>query len=421
MAKFIITGKQKLSGTLTVSGAKNAALKIIPASILSRGISVIKNVPDIGDIRRLIEIIESIGAKISFENNVVTVDATPISSCLPNEDLVKKLRGSIVIAGPLLSRFGKAILSQPGGCLIGARPIDDHLDMFRQFGIKVSKTSDKYVLQGKPKAGKIILNQMSVTATENAIMTAVLAKGETEIQVAAPEPEIADLANYLNKMGAKIEGAGTSLIRITGVDSLKGTEYEVMPDRIEAETFLVLAIATGSNLRISPVISDHMSLVFKRLNQAGAKFKISTAGGKEFIETKRVSRLKAVNIDTRSYPGFPTDLQSQFAVLMTQAEGTSQIFETLFEGRFQYTDELILMGAKINILSPHMITVSGPTALKGKKIISRDIRGGAALVIAALAAEGKTTIDGIELVERGYENLDQKLRAVGASIERVEA
>lgn len=421
MAKFIIEGKQKLSGSITVSGAKNAALKIIPASILSRGVSVIKNVPDIGDIRRLIEIIESIGADISFKDNTVTVDATPISSCLPDENLVKKLRGSIVIAGPLLGRFGKAVLSQPGGCLIGARPIDDHVDMFEQFGVKVTRTKDKYILQGKPRAGKIVLNHMSVTATENAIMAAVLAKGVTEIQVAAPEPEIVDLANYLNKMGAKIEGAGTSLIHVTGVDALNGVEYEVLPDRIEAETLLIMAIATNSVLKIGPVVTDHMSLVLKRLIQAGARFHITKSHGAEYIETEKSSKLKAVDIDTRNYPCFPTDLQSQYAVLMTQAEGTSQVFETLFEGRFQYTDELIVMGAKITILSPYMINVEGPTPLKGKKIISRDIRGGAALVIAALVAEGKTIIDGVELIERGYENLDQKLRNVGANIERIEA
>lgn len=420
MAKFIIEGGNRLSGSIKISGAKNEALKILPASILASTSSTLKNIPKITDIDRMIDILKSIGAKISLDNGIAEIETSGINSYEPDQSLIKKLRGSIVIVGPLLAKFGRAVLSQPGGCLIGARPIDEHLDVFRQMGVRVDQKGDTYYLKGRPKAANIILNKMSVTATENAMMAAVFSKGITKINVAAAEPEIADLAKYLNKMGAKIKGAGTHEILIEGVNKLTGVEHEILPDRIEAGTYLMIAIATNSNTEIGPVVSDHLSLVLKKLITSGANIKIIEKDGKEYIKTGSHGELNAASIDTRTYPGFPTDLQSPYAALMTQARGKSQIFETLFEGRFLYLDELNMMGAKTEILSPQVINIKGPTRLKASEIYSRDLRGGAALVIAGLIANGTTIINGLEFIDRGYEAMDGKLRAVGAKIERAE-
>ncbi|MFA7254199.1 MAG: UDP-N-acetylglucosamine 1-carboxyvinyltransferase [Patescibacteria group bacterium] len=420
MAKFYIKGKNELKGEIMVSGAKNAALKIIPASVLCDSTSTITNVPDILDIRKLIEIIGSIGAEINFENNSVTIDPRKIHSHHPDEKLIKKLRGSIVLVGALLSKFGKAVFSEPGGCLIGARSIDDHLDLFRQLGVRTVFKDGRYYFSGKPKAGRIILNKMSVTATENAILSTVLSSGTSQISVAAAEPEIADLANFLNKAGAKISGAGTHEITVEGVKSLHGIDYEVMPDRIEAGTYLIAGLALNSEITVGPVIPDHLEIVMKRLEDAGARFKIIEKDGKTFIKTQKHHGLSAVSLDTRPYPGFPTDLQSPYAVLMTQAKGESTIFETMFEGRFAYLEELKVLRAKVQILNPHEFTVKGPIKLIGETISSKDIRGGAALVIAALAAERHTVIEDIDFIDRGYEKIDEKLNKIGAQIERLD-
>ncbi|PIS07605.1 UDP-N-acetylglucosamine 1-carboxyvinyltransferase [Candidatus Berkelbacteria bacterium CG10_big_fil_rev_8_21_14_0_10_43_13] len=419
MAKFKITGQTKLNGTIKIGGAKNAALKILQAAILADSPSTISNVPNILDINKSLAILESIGAKIKLTNNVVTIDPTEIKSSHPDEKLMKKLRGSIVLIGALLSKFGHAVFSQPGGCLIGSRPIDDHLDLFKQLGVKITSDDHTFYLGGKPQAGKIVLNKMSVTATENAILATVFSPGKTEIHIAAAEPEIADLANYLNKMGAKISGAGTHVITVEGVSSLSGTDYEVMPDRIEAGTYLAAAIATNSGLEIGPVISDHLSIYLKKMKDAGASFSIVNHNGAEYIKTSRHSGLTAQSIDTRPYPGFSTDLQSPYAVLMTQAKGLTNIFETMFEGRFAYLEQVRKMGASTEIVNTHEFTISGPCELTGAEVSGADIRGGAALVIAALIAKGETIITDIEFVDRGYENMDKKLRAVGADIERI--
>jgi len=420
MAKFEITGGKSLHGEIPISGAKNAALKILPASILSDGISTISNIPKIADVDVMVEILQSIGAKIDFEDHTAVIDPSGVSSYKPDRDLMKHLRGTIVLIGPLLAKFGKAEFYQPGGCLIGARPIDDHLDMFRQMGVKIEQKEDKYILSGKPKAGEIVLNKLSVSATENAIMATVLSSGITRIHVAAAEPEIADLADFLNSMGAKISGAGTHDIEIIGVESLHGTTHCIIPDRIEAGTYLMAALATNSEVKIGPVMPDHMNIVIKKLEAAGAKISIVEKDGHKYFQTKKHSGLKAVDIDTRTYPGFPTDLQSPFVVLMTQAEGESCVFETLFEGRFLYLEELASMGAKAEIISQHLIKITGKTELSGKEIISRDLRGGAALVVAGLIANGKTKIDGLSFIDRGYEKMDEKLRSAGAEIRRTD-
>ena len=416
MSKYKIFGPAKLNGKVTISGAKNAALKLIPAAILADSPSTILNVPKIIDIDKMIHIVGSLGAKISLDNNVVHLDPSTINSTDLEEGFVKKLRGSVVLVGPMLAKYGKVKLAQPGGCLIGVRAIDDHLDLFNQLGVKIDNMGDHYIFNGKPKAGDIILNKLSVTATENAIMATVLSPGTTHIHVAAAEPEIADLANYLNKMGAKISGAGTHDIIIEGVDKLNGVEYSVMPDRIEAGTYLLAAIATNSIVEIFPIIPDHMSIVLRKLERCGAKFRIEKSGENNKIITETHGELKSFSIDTRTYPGFPTDLQSVYAVFATQTKGPTQIFETLYEGRYGYVEEIKKMGAEINVKTAHIITIDGPQKLKGTKINALDIRGGAALVLAALVADGETEIDNIELIERGYENMDKKLAALGVDI-----
>lgn len=416
MSKYIINGPAKLNGKVTISGAKNAALKLIPAAVLADSPSKISNVPDIIDIEKMVRIVESLGAKISFINNIIKIDPSSINSTDLEEEYVKKLRGSVVLVGPMLAKYGKVRLAQPGGCLIGVRAIDDHLDLFNQLGVKIDNMGDHYTFNGKPKAGDIILNKLSVTATENAIMATVLSPGTTRIHVAAAEPEIADLANYLNQMGAKISGAGTHDIIIEGVAKLNGVEYSVMPDRIEAGTYLMAAIATNSSIEISPVVPDNMSIVLRKLERCGAKFKIEKNGKYSKITTEEHDELKSFDIDTRTYPGFATDLQSVYAVLATQTTGSTKIFETIFEGRFGYVEELKKMGAKINVETAHIVSIDGPQKLKGTTISALDIRGGAALVLAALVAEGRTEIDNIELIERGYENMDQKLATLGVDI-----
>lgn len=420
MSKFQIRGGKELKGEILVSGAKNAALKIIPAAILADSPSIISNVPNILDIEKIIEILRSINSDITFENNIVKIDPTRINSTTPNESLVKKLRGSVVLVGALLAKYGHAVFSEPGGCLIGARAIDDHLDLFRQLGVKIHISDGKYIMKGKPKAGKVVLNKLSVTATENAILATVLSDGITHIHVAAAEPEIADLANFLNKMGAKVEGAGTHNIFVTGVKKLSGVSYEILPDRIEAGTYIIAGVATNSEITVGPVITDHLDLVLKKLSDAGAKYKVIERNGHEYIKTLKHGELLARDVDTRPYPGFPTDLQSPYAVLATQCKGTTRIFETMFEGRFSYLEELKLLRANASILNPHEIEIHGVTKLFGTNISSKDIRGGAALVIAALLASRVTTIDDIEFIDRGYEKIDEKLNKIGADIERIE-
>lgn len=420
MSKFCINGGKQLNGEIKISGAKNSALKIITAAILSKEKSTISNVPDIIDIRSIIKIVESIGAKISFLDNTLTIDPSTIDSFAPDETLTNKLRGSIVLVGPLLARFGEVNISKPGGCLIGARPIDDHIDVFTQLGVKTTEKDNRYFFSGKPIAHEVVLSKLSVTATENAMMASVLSAGVTKIYVAAAEPEIVDLANFLIKMGAKIKGAGTHEITVTGVSKLHGAEYDIMPDRLEAATYLMLAIATNSTLTIGPVVSHHMSIILKKLFEVGGKFKIIKKNNFEYIKTFKRDLLKPVSIDTRTYPGFSTDMQSPYVTLMTQAVGESQVFETLFEGRFLYVDELKIMGAKIDFLSPHLVKIIGPTTLKPSTIVSRDLRGGAALIMAGLIAKGTTIIESTEFIDRGYEDMDKKLLKVGASIQRTE-
>lgn len=420
MAKYIIQGGRSLSGEITISGAKNSALKILAASILADSPSTIHNVPDIIDVNKMEDILRHLGASVSVSGDTVSIDPRGINSTVLDPALTKKIRASIVLAGPMLAKYGKVTIAEPGGCLIGARPVDDHIDVLSQYGVQVAQEGENIEFVGKPVSGEIVMSEMSVTATENAIMAAIFSPGHTTIRVAAAEPEISDLANYLNSMGAKIEGAGTHNILIEGVSHLSGVEHTVVQDRVEAATYLMMALATSSHLKIGPVVPEHLSIVTKKLWKGGANFQIIEEDGKKYFQTSPGSALKSVSINTRTYPGFPTDLQSAYTALMTQSTGQTRIFETIFESRFGYIEELKRMNAHIEIISPHIITVHGGNHLKSAEIDAFDIRGGAALVLAALVAKGKTTIDHIEMIERGYEKMDIKLSGVGADITRID-
>jgi UDP-N-acetylglucosamine 1-carboxyvinyltransferase len=377
----------------------------------------------------MIEVIESVGAKVEFSGNSLTVDASNVNSPQPDETPIKKLRGSVVIIGPLLSIFGKATFSEPGGCLIGSRPIDYHLKAFSDLGVKVveNQNDNKYQLKASDKyySGdqEIALEEMSVTTTENVLMGSVLRKGKTTIRICACEPEIVDLANFLNKAGAKITGAGTHTITIEGVEKLRPVEYEIMPDRIEIGTIAIAAAICGGNVEITNVIPEHLALVLKKFQDSQMDFRFlptENGGTKMIIKQKRkLIAPKAKWIDTRPYPGFPTDLQAPFTVLMTQAEGRSKIFETIFESRFDYVKWLIEMGANIDIVNPFVIEIDGPNKLVGKEIECSDLRGGAALLLAGLCAEGETKVKNIDFIDRGYEKMETRLNKLGADIERI--
>ncbi len=429
MAKFKVRGKKNFNGNFKVTGAKNAALKMIAAAVLIPGEVVLHNVPRILDIFRMIEVIQSLGAKVDFSGNTLKIDGTNVKSWSPDETPVKKLRGSVVIIGPLLSRFGKANFSEPGGCLIGSRPIGFHLKAFSDLGVTVKeyKKEGKYSLidDGHYRQGnkEITLAEMSVTTTENVMMGAVLRDGKTKINIAACEPEIVDLANFLNKAGAKISGAGTHTIIVDGIRELHPAEHTVIPDRIEAGTIVIAAAICGGKVTIEDIIPEHLQLPLSKFEMANVDFEISKKEDKYadlIVKQKRKLIAPDVKwIDTRPYPGFPTDLQSPFTVLLTQAEGRCRMFETIFDSRFDYVKWLVAMGADIKILNPHMIEVRGVSSLKAKKIECSDLRGGASLVLAAMCAEGDSEIENIEYIDRGYEDFDQRLRGIGAEIERV--
>lgn len=423
MSKFKITGGKSLSGEITVKGAKNAALKMIAASLLASGKTIIKNVPDILDIQKMLTLIEGLGVTVKFEDNILEIDTTNIQPNNLDPDLIKHFRGSIVLIGPLLGRYNGLTIAQPGGCLIGARPIDTHLNALKQLGINYKISDDQYKISRDRQVEKevtVILDQLSVTATENIIMTSVIGNQIVHLRVAACEPEIGELIKFLNKMGAKITGRDTHFLTIEGVKSLRPIEFTVIPDRIEAATLAIIGILTKGVLKVKNIIPDHLDIFFEKLREANANIEIiNKQDGFADLLIKKSTHLKSVNIDTRTYPGFPTDLQSPFAVLLTQAEGVGQIFETLYEGRFNYLKELASMGASVSIQSPHIFLISGPSPLYGKEIKSLDIRGGAAVLIAALIADGVSVINNIEMIDRGYEKIDERLRSIGAIIERI--
>lgn len=417
MEKIIIKGGQQLNGTVKVSGAKNAVLPVIAASIMaSEGKSLIKDVPDLADVHTINEVLRNLNVDIHFENNKIEIDATKHLSTEAPFEYVRKMRASVLVLGPLLSRFGHAKVALPGGCAIGSRPIDLHLKGFEAMGAKVH-VGNGYVeakVNGRLKGAKVFLDVPSVGATENIMMAAVLAEGTTIIENSAKEPEIVDLATFLNKMGAKVVGAGTETIRIEGVESLKGAEHTIIPDRIEAGTFMVAAAITGGNVFIENAVSEHMRSVISKLEEMGVIIEEEPHG----IRVIGPKKLKATDIKTLPHPGFPTDMQSQMMALMLCAEGTSVITETVFENRFMHVEEFRRMNAKLKIEGRSVI-VEGPCQLQGAEVAATDLRAGAALILAGLRAEGITRVTELKHIDRGYVDITGKLASLGADIERV--
>ena len=413
MEKIIINGGKKLSGSVKISGSKNAVLPIIIASILAEGESVIYDVPDLTDVHILKEVLSELGAKVNFENNIFRVDATEVRGWEASYESINKMRASILIMGPLLAKFGKVKVAMPGGCAIGTRPIDLHLKGFESLGAKIALEQGfvSAVSENGLRAGKIYLDFPSVGATENIMMAAALAEGTTVIENAAEEPEIVDLANFINAMGGNVKGAGTNVIKITGVPCLKGAEHTVIPDRIEAGTYLIAGVATGSCITLENVISHHIKPLISKLGECGVEIE----EGDSTLTIKRINRLKSTDIKTMPYPGFPTDMQSVFSVLMCLAEGTSIVTETVFENRFMHVDELKRMGANIKIEGKSAV-IEGVERLSGCQVKATDLRAGAALVISGLASEGTTEVLDVYHIFRGYEKIIEKLRGLGADI-----
>ncbi|MBI2062215.1 MAG: UDP-N-acetylglucosamine 1-carboxyvinyltransferase [Candidatus Yanofskybacteria bacterium] len=415
MDKFIINGGKKLKGEIEVKGAKNAALKIFAASILTSGTVKIRNVPEVEDIVRISELLKNLGAEVAHpEHGEYRITVAKVKTSAINPEIAKKLRASIVLTAPLLARTGKVKFPHPGGCVIGERPIDVFLDGYKALGAKINYRNGIYEVKGKLVGAKFVFGTISVTGTEAMLMAASLAKGKTILKNCACEPEIESLAYFLNSCGAKIQGAGTPFITIEGVESLTGGEYETIPDRIEAGTFAILAAATKSNIVIKNCEPEHLDSLWNMFKKVGVRVKVA----KDSVEIIP-SQLKTINIKTHEYPGFPTDLQAPVCVLLTQAEGQAMVHETIFEGRLFWLDELKRMGANVLMHDPHRISIQGPTKLKARNIESPDLRAGMAYLIATLVAKGKSTINNIYQIDRGYEKIEERLRKIGADIKRI--
>lgn len=415
MAKYIIKGSNKLEGKVKISGSKNAALPIIAASILNAGKTILYNVPNIHDTQMMFEILKNLGGKVEKKNNKIIIDTSKIKKYEISEDLMRQMRSSVILAGSLIGKYQKAIFSYPGGCDIGTRPIDLHLKGFEKLGINITKNYGNIsCICDKIVGEKIDLDFPSVGATENIMLASCLGEGTTQINNAAREPEIIDLQNFLNKMGAKIQGAGSNKIQIEGVKKLNDVSYNIMPDRIETGTFLCAAAMSQGNIIIENTNINHITPIISKLEEANCKLKLE----KDKIELKAPKKLKALEIRTMPYPGFPTDMQSIFVSMLTIAKGTSIIVENIFESRYKFTQELIRMGAKITIEGKSAI-VKGTRKLYGANVNATDLRGGAALVLAGIVAKGETTIENIEYILRGYENLNKKLENLGVNIKMV--
>ena len=415
MEKLFIQGGRRLSGTVKISGAKNAVLPVIAASLLASTPSVIEEIPDLDDVKTITEVLQYLGLNTRREPGRLFIDSTGIKSCEASYELVRKMRASFLVMGPLLSRFQEARISQPGGCAIGTRPIDLHLKGFEALGAEIIQ-GHGFIEARAPKGlqgAKVYLDFPSVGATENIMMAASLANGRTIIENAAQEPEIVDLANYLNAMGANVRGAGTNAIRIEGVKNLTGTTYAVIPDRIEAGTYMVAAAITGGDVLLKNVLYEHLKPLVAKLKEAGVaieqdvdQMRVTASGG-----------LRAVDIKTLPYPGFPTDMQAQFMALMSVADGSSIVSETVFENRFMHVDELKRMGANIRV-DGRVAMLDGVKKLTGCPVTATDLRAGAALVLAGLAAEGQTEIGSVYHIDRGYDRIVDKLQGLGADISR---
>ena len=413
MSKFIIQGGKRLEGEVKISGSKNAALPIIAATILNSGKTILYNVPEIHDVQTMFEIIKDIGGKVTKKNNKIIIDTRKIHTYEIPDNLMRQMRSSVILAGALIGKYHQARFSCPGGCDIGARPIDLHLKGFEKLGINIKEEFGEIACSSENIIGaQIHLDFPSVGATENIVLASSLGEGKTIITNAAKEPEIEDLIKFLNKMGAKIKGAGTDRIEITGVKKLsEEISYNIMPDRIETGTYLVAGAITGGNIKLTNVCPIHIEPILNKLEEANCKIEI----GKNAVSIEAPKRIKAVDIKTMPYPGFPTDMQSIFGALLTTAKGTSIITENIFESRYKYVQELIRMGAKIKVEGRSAI-IKGTKRIQGANVIATDLRGGAALILEALAAKGVTEIENIHYILRGYEKIEEKLKKLGAKI-----
>ena len=419
MPKILVRKSGPLEGTVKIDGAKNAALPIIAASLLGTEPIVLEDVPNLVDVKIILKVLESLGAKVEFlSENRVSIDSSKINSFVTDRSLMEKMRASFLVMGPLLARFGRADAFLPGGCAIGSRPIDLHLKGFKILGALIEEEPDKISARCEKLYGDTIyLDFPSVGATQNIMMAATLAKGETIIENAAKEPEIVDLGNFLNKMGAKISGAGTSTIRIIGVEKLGGTVHTIIPDRIEAATFMIAAAITGGKVVVQNCISNHIKPVIAKLKETGAYVVVNEDEDSIFV--KGGEKIKGTDIKTLPYPGFPTDVQAQFMAYLCVCEDQSKVTETVFENRFMHVDELNKMGAII-ATSGKEARIAGVRKLVGAEVNATDLRAGAALVLAGLVAEGPTTIGNINHIDRGYNDFVGKMKSLGANIERIE-
>lgn len=416
MDKMRVTGGKALRGTVKTSGAKNSALKLLFATLLAEGKHTFHNVPKLMDVDSSAKLLESLGAVVTRKGHTVTVEVKAPGSFEANYELVRKMRASILCLGPLLTKYGQAQVSLPGGCAIGTRPINLHLDGMKAMGAEIELRNGYVHASAKRLKGTNILFEFAtVGGTENIMMAATLAEGVTTIENAAKEPEIVDLANYLKKMGAKIEGAGTSIIKITGVDKLKPSEHTVIPDRIEAGTLIIAGAIAGGDVTVTDCVPEHLEALIQKLREAGYGIETSATS----VRVRSTGGAKCVDITTAPHPGFPTDLQAQFMALMCVSEGVSLVTETVFENRFMHVTELQRLGADINPKSRVAVIRGKPGGLEGAPVMATDLRASASLVLAALASRGDTIVSRIYHLDRGYEQLELKLASVGANIERI--
>lgn len=416
MSKIIIEGQHELTGEINISGAKNSAVALIPAAILCDEIVTINNVPNISDIDDLENILIHLGAIVERDNETVVINAKNLLNKQIPEELSKKLRASYYFMGALLGKFNRIDMYFPGGCSIGKRPINLHLDGFKKLGAKVTEEGDHFIIEAEQLVGnKIFLDIPSVGATINIMLAAVKAEGKTYIKNAAKEPEIINIATLLNNMGAKITGAGTNVIKIEGVNYLHSCFHEVIPDRIETGTYLIMGALLGNNLKINKIIPTHVEALTSKLKEAGVKMTIN----EDNIIINKSDTYKSINIKTLGYPGFPTDLQQTLIPFLTQCDGTSTVEETIYENRFQNIADTVKMGADIEVKDNKIAKIHGKTLLYGKEVTATDLRGGASMLICGLIAEGKTTIDNIHFILRGYDDVVNKLKSAGAKIELI--
>lgn len=418
MKKIKIRGNRPLAGEITISGAKNSAVALIPAAILADSPVILEGVPDIQDVHSLIEILEIMGVKTSFTNHQLTIDPTEIISIPMPTGKINSLRASYYFMGALLGKFGEAVVGLPGGCYLGPRPINLHVKGFEALGAEVTNEHGAMYLRSANEGiqgTNIFLDMVSIGATVNIMLAAVKAKGKTTIENAAREPEIIDVANLLNKMGADIKGAGTDVIRINGVEKLHGTTHSIIPDRIEAGTYIAMAAAVGKGITVKNVLHEHLESFLAKLTEMGVNMDI----GEDSIFVHETKDLRPVNVKTYPYPGFATDLQQPITPLLLKAGGHSEVVDTIYEKRVNHIPELARMGAKASI-EGNMMLLNGPATLQGAEVAASDLRAGACLVIAGLMAEGETTVSKVEYILRGYDHIVEKLTALGADIEMVE-